>query len=145
MKNIYKAIFASITSIRFVYFVVPFLLLTCPITTYADLSDLSPKQLEVRAGLLKLSDEELVWVRALNNSFAKNCGSHRKAELMKQFSQVVAQIVVSDRPSVVNPANHLKYGYRKGQLNYLIKKNGVAQHCDCVYKYFFIGDTACLQ
>ena len=108
-------------------------------------AELDNKQLQVRNSLLNLSDEELIKVRALNNYYSKYCKNHIKKNVMKRLSEVVAQVVVIDKPHITNTKNHFKYGFYKGQIISFKNKKGTANFCNCIYNYFIVGDTSCFR
>ena len=133
--------------IRYLNFLVVISLLSLVVNVSVSWG-LDQNQMQVREFLLKLTDDELLQVRAINNSFSKHCEWHPKRNAMERFSQVVAQVVVIDRGYLTDPSSikhQYKYGFFKGQAMTSRKRMGNNSYCDCVYKYIMRNDSTCFR
>ena len=89
------------------------LILTLALTPGVALAKLNLDQQKVRQLMLKMSDKELIVVRAHNNTYHHNCKAHSKRYYMDLFGEVIAKVYFIDR-DLGNYTNQFKYGFHKG-------------------------------
>ena len=104
-------------------------------------------QRQVSENLSKSSTDELVWIRAFNNTYNKFCKSHETNKRYNLFSKVATKTIIDqlmDRGDL-NALWQGKYGYRKAQLISLKKRIGNSEYCNCIYNHVIKGNSACLK
>ena len=100
----------------------------------------------VEKNLRNASTDELVWVRAFNNTYDKYCKSHQTYEIFKYFYEVASSTIVDeliDR-NEFTASWQGKYGFRKGYLKGFRKRVGTDGLCQCIYNHIIAGDSSCL-
>ena len=106
----------------------------------------------VKAKLVKdlsaMTTNELVWIRAFNNTQHLWCQSHQTNARYLPFYNISSDVIVSeliDRGDWDSFSWSTKYGVRKGQLKALKKKIGLNGYCQCIYDHIVHGKSGCLN
>jgi hypothetical protein len=105
-------------------------------------------QQQVAGNLKNLSTDELVWVRAYNNTYNTYCNNHSTSKYYNLFYEVASETIVGEmlsRDDWSSPIWQAKYGYRKGLLNGLRQRIGTDGYCYCIYNHIMKGESSCLN
>jgi len=100
----------------------------------------------VETNLRNASTDELVWIRAFNNTYDMYCKNHQTNEIFKYFYEIASSTIVEellDRNDL-NASWQGKYGFRKGYLKGFRKRVGTNGFCQCIYNHIIVGDSSCL-
>ena len=104
-------------------------------------------QNQVANNLIKLSTDELVWIRAYNNTYNNFCERHNTSKVYNFFYEIASKTIMNelnDRDDLTT-VWQTKYGYRKGLLKSLKGRIGNDGYCNCIYNHIIKGNSACLN
>ena len=105
-------------------------------------------QKQVSSNLKALSTDELVWVRAYNNTYNEFCKNHQTSNVYNLFYEVASKVIVNEmlsRDDWSSSVWQAKYGFRKGALKGLRKRIGNDDYCHCIYNHIMKGNSSCLK
>ena len=98
--------------------------------------------------LSAMTTNDLVWMRAFNNTQHLWCQSHQTNAKYLHFYNIASDVIASeliDRGDWDSFSWSTKYGFRKGQLKALKKRIGLNGYCQCIYDHIVYGKSGCLN
>ena len=126
--------------------IMAFIFLTAGGETVSAQANIDNYKKVVETNLRNASTDELVWIRAFNNTYDTYCKNHQTNEVFKYFYQIASSTIVDellDR-NEFTASWQGKYGFRKGYLKGFRKRVGTDGLCQCIYNHIIVGDSSCL-